>query len=164
MSEDNKALIRRYRAAYNSGNLDELDNLLAPDWLSHAWVKGVPRTIEGAKDLHRMTLAMFPDWHLTTRALIAEGDLVVERFTYSGTHEAECGGLPPTGNHFDLDGVSIFRIADAKIREHSAYVDELGFLEALGLPEYLGVELPPAWQLSAHHDPRPQRTEISEKS
>jgi predicted ester cyclase len=154
MSEANKAIIRRYREAYNSGNLDELDEILAPDWVSHSMVEGVPRTIAGAKDVHRMTLLMFPDWHSTTRALIAEGDLVVEHFTFSGTHKGEAGGLPPTGNHFDLGGVSIFRIADGKIVEHWAYADELGFLEALGLPEYLGVEMPPAWSMAYHHDPQ----------
>jgi len=158
MSESNKELIRRYRKAYNSGDLDQLDDLLAPNWSSHAWVEGVPRTVEGAKQLHRMTLSMFPDWTLTTNALIAEGDLVVEHFTNSGTHLAEASGLPPTGNHFEVRGVSIFRVADGKIVEHWAYVDELSFLEALGLPEYLGVELPPAWRMTYHHDPAPQFT------
>jgi len=154
MSEANKAIIRRYREAYNSANLDELDEILAPDWISHAWIEGIPRTIESAKELHRMTLSAFPDWHFTTRALIAEDDLVVEHFSFSGTHKAEIGGLPPTGNHFDLGGVSIFRIADGKIVEHWAHADELGFLEALGLPEYIGVEMPPAWSMASHRDPQ----------
>ena len=60
------------REAYNSNNPDQLDDLLAPDWVSHSWMEGVPRTVEGAKMLHRMTLSMFPDWTSTTLALIAE--------------------------------------------------------------------------------------------
>jgi steroid delta-isomerase-like uncharacterized protein len=155
MSEDNKAVVRRYREAYNSNNLDELDEVLAPDWVSHAWTEGIPRTIENAKELHRMTLSVFPDWRFTTHELIAEGDVVVERFTFQGTHQAELGGLPATGNRFDLGGVSIYRIADGKIVEHWAYVDELGFLEALGFRQHLGIDLPQAWRLAYHRDPLP---------
>lgn len=150
MSEDNKALIRRYRQAYNSGDLDELDDLLAPDWTSHAWIEGVPQSMDNAKEVHRVAQRTFPDWQFTTDDLIAEGDRVVERFTFSGTHQLEFGGLPATGNRFDLGGVSIYRIADGKIAEHWAYVDELGFLEALGLASHLKIELPAAWQMSRH--------------
>lgn len=41
-------------------------------------------------------MSFFPDWHLTTLDLIPEGDQVVERFRFEGTHAGEFGGLPPT--------------------------------------------------------------------
>lgn len=36
-TERNKALVRRYQDAYNSNNLDILDELLAPDWKTQAF-------------------------------------------------------------------------------------------------------------------------------
>lgn len=155
MSEQNKDVIRRYRQAYNGGELDLLDELLAPNWVSHAWVEGVPQSVASAKELHRQTLRFFPDWQFTTHELIAEGDRVVERFTFTGTHTAEFGGLAPTGNRFECGGVSIYRMADGRIAEHWAFVDELSFLEALGFSQHLGVPLPQAWTLSAHRDHPP---------
>jgi predicted ester cyclase len=151
MTEENKEVVRRYREIYNSDDLDRLGDVLSTDWSPHAWVEGLPRSIEGAKELHRMTLSMFPGWHFTTLDLIAEGDRVVERFRFEGVHGGDYGGLPPTGNHFSVEGISIFRIRDGKIVEHWAFVDELGFLEALGFAEHLGIELPPAWNYTKHN-------------
>lgn len=54
MVEENKEVVRRYRDIYNSGQLDRLGDVLSSDWSPHAWVEGVP-SIEGAKELHRMT-------------------------------------------------------------------------------------------------------------
>jgi hypothetical protein len=52
MVEENKEVVRRYRDVYNSGQLD--GDVLSSDRSPHAWVEGVP-SIEGAKELHRMT-------------------------------------------------------------------------------------------------------------
>jgi hypothetical protein len=52
MVEENKEVVRRYHDIYNSGQLD--GDVLSSDWSPQAWVEGVP-SIEGAKELHRMT-------------------------------------------------------------------------------------------------------------
>ena len=75
----------------------------------------------------------FPDWHSDVHMLVAEGDVVVERFTASGTHEAEFMGVPPTGRTVALRGINIFRIADGQIVEAWSRLDDLGILRQLGL-------------------------------
>jgi predicted ester cyclase len=65
--------------------------------------------------------------------MIAEDDIVVERFTASGTHLGELMGVPGTGGTIVLRGINVFRIADGKIVERWGQLDQLGVLHQLGL-------------------------------
>ncbi len=80
-----------------------------------------------------MLVAAFPDLHTDTEELIAEGDKVVQRFTVSGTDKGGFMGAPPTGKHYKVTGISIFRIANGKIVEHWGVFDQAGVLQQLGL-------------------------------
>jgi steroid delta-isomerase-like uncharacterized protein len=148
MSEANKEIIRRYQEAYNSGDLDVLDEILAPDWVTNAWVEGVPKSVEAAKEFYAMATSVFPDLHVTTDDLIAEGDRVVQRWTARGTHKGELAGLTPTGREVKAGGISIFRIVDRRIVEHVAFAAEVCFLQQLG------AEVPADWlALFGHRTP-----------
>ena len=74
-----------------------------------------------------------PDWHSDVEELIGEGDLVVERFTASGTHRGELMGVEPTGKVIVLRGIQIFRIEGDKIVERWGRLDEVGLLRQLRL-------------------------------
>ena len=80
-----------------------------------------------------MIRAAFPDWHSDLDAVYAEGDIVIERFTASGTHKGEIFGIPPSEIVCTLSGINIFRVRDGKIVEHWGRVDELGMLRQLGV-------------------------------
>jgi predicted ester cyclase len=75
----------------------------------------------------------FPDWHSDIEQLIAEGDLVAERFTARGTYGGELMGVAPTGRELTLQGINIFRIHDGQIAERWGRLDQLGLLRQLGL-------------------------------
>lgn len=146
MSEENKEVVRRWQEAYNSGSLDLLEELLAPDWVSNSWPDGVPHTIDGLKQIHQYILSLWPDWHFTTEDLIAEVDRVVQRFICRGTHgTADFVDIPPNGNRFEFGGTSIFRIREGRIAEQWTYAGELQFLH-----QQLGAPLPEAWVPSSH--------------
>lgn len=147
MSETNKDLIRRYQEAYNSGDLHVLDEVLADEWVTNAWPEGMPQSVESAKESYKMALSVFPDLHVTTEDLIAEGDKVVQRWTVRGTHKGELLRFAPTGRQVKAAGISIFRIADGRIVEHWAFADDLGFLEQLG------AEVPTEWLAFGHRTP-----------
>ena len=132
-TEANKALVRRYREIHNSSNLAALDEIVATDLNSHSGLPGLPAGREGGKLAHQGVLASFPDGHVTTDDLIAEGDRVVERFTFSGTHQAPFMGVPATGKRVTVTGMSVFRIADGKIAEHWGENDAMGLLMQLGV-------------------------------
>lgn len=132
-TEDNKAIVRRYRAIHSTGNLDELDQIVAKDLISHNVIPGLPAGLEGGKMAHRGAMAAFPDTVTTTQDLIAEGDKVVERWISSATHLGDFMGMPATHKKYTNTGISIYRIAGGKIVEHWADFDQLGILQQLGL-------------------------------
>ncbi len=134
-TEANKAIVRRYREIYNSTNLGTLEEVLAADFTPHNMMPGLPPNIEGAKMLQQGTMATFPDLHVTTDDLIAEGDKVVERWTQTQTHTgAPVFGAPAnSGKKVRVTGVSIYRIANGKIVEHWAEMDFHTVLVQLGV-------------------------------
>jgi predicted ester cyclase len=87
---------------------------------------GLPPGLEGGKAVHRTFLAAFPDGHVTTEDLIAEGDQVVERFSFRGTNTGLLMHSPATGKKVTFSGVSVFRIANGKIVEHWGARDAFG--------------------------------------
>ena len=132
--EDNKAIVRRYREMHSTNQLDQLDEVLSADLMSHSLLPGVPTGLEGARMVHAGNLAMFPDLHVETDDLIAEGDKVVERWTQTFTHTgAPFMGAPATGRKVAVTGVSIYRIANGKIVEHWGEMNVQSVLQQLGL-------------------------------
>jgi steroid delta-isomerase-like uncharacterized protein len=69
-----------------------------------------------------------------TRSLV-DGDRIAGTWTLSGTHDRadEQMGLPATGRHFEVRGVSVGRLLDGRIAENTDYWDMAGFLVQIGL-------------------------------
>jgi predicted ester cyclase len=133
-TEENEVLVRRYREAHRTNNLEQLDEIVAADLITHNQLPGLPPGLEGGKMAHREALAWFPDLQSQTEDLIAEGDKVVERWTQSGSHTgAPLFGVPASGKKFSVTGISIYRIANGQIVEHWGEMDFLGVLQQLGL-------------------------------
>ena len=136
--EKNKALNRRFvEEVINQGNLDVIDELIDPGAVDHAAPPGFPTGREGAKHFATMTRSAFPDLHITIEDMISEGDKVVMRGTWSGTHEGEFMGIPATGKQVTVSQIDISRVAVGRMVEH------WGKFDALGLMQQLGVVPPP---------------------
>ena len=134
MSEQNKAVARGVFEAWERGDLDALDDLVAPDATDHdAYNPFREEGLEGLKKLIQMYRAAFPDTRFTIEEQVAEGDLVATRWTASGTHQGELMGNPPTGRSVSVSGMSIDRIQDGKVVESWGNWDTLGMFQQLGL-------------------------------
>src|SRR5512143_526360 len=98
-TEQNKALVRQMiEEVFNRGDLRRADDFLAPDFVEREELPpGIPRDREGVKQLTGMLRSAFPDFRATIDDIVAEGDKVVIRQTWSGTHKGEFMGIPPTG-------------------------------------------------------------------
>ena len=130
--EENKAIVRRFIEAYNKRNLDLFDDLLAPDYFDHT-SKVDP---EGLKQLMNMAFKAFPDFHETIEDIVAEGDKVWARITFTGTHTGEFMGMAPTGRKITTEMVDIFRIVNGKLVEYRDVNNNLDYLKKLGIIEY----------------------------
>jgi steroid delta-isomerase-like uncharacterized protein len=130
----NKDTVRDFiDGLFTKGDLGAVDTYLAEDFINHDPPFGVPADREGMGAAAQLMRAGFPDWHSELHELIAEGDLVVERFTASGTQRGEVMGVPPDGRTVSLPGINIFRLRDGRIVERWGRLDELGMLRQLGL-------------------------------
>jgi predicted ester cyclase len=87
-----------------------------------------------------MFRAAFPDGSMTIEDMIAEGDKVVTRKSYRGTHQGEFLSIPPTGRQIRVGLIDIMRIVDGKVVEHWNVGDDLGMLQQLGALPALGKE------------------------
>ena len=135
MSEQNKAQIRRViEEVYNRGDLDLVDEVAASDLIIHASSEDIHGR-EGAKQYVAALRAGFPDLHFTVEDQVAEGDMVVTRWSARGTHAGAFQGIPATGRAIRLAGTDIDRIVGGKVMECWAHVDELGLMRQLGVLE-----------------------------
>lgn len=134
MSAENKVLVRRiFEEVWHKGNVKALDEVVAPDLIVHTAPPGMPPTLEGVKQITVAILNAFSDRRSNLEELIAEGDKVVERWSFSGTHTGDFMGLPPTHKQVTFGGISIIRIIEGKIVEEWDQVDALGMMQQLGL-------------------------------
>jgi steroid delta-isomerase-like uncharacterized protein len=135
MSEENKAVVRRYNELFEefwrTGDVDVLDEVLAPDFVFHQ--PGTPPDLESFKQFVPMFRAAFPDMSYTVEDMVAEGDKVVDRLTWQATHQGEMMGIPPTGNTVRVTEMHISRISEGKIVERWGQGDNLGMMQQLGV-------------------------------
>jgi predicted ester cyclase len=116
--EENKALVRRFLDAHAKGDLDTVDEMLAPDFVDHNLIPGQQPGREG----YLRALTEYHGAYSHTRYVIekqlAEGEEVVTTFAVSATHDrGEWMGLAPTGKHFEALLVLIHRIVGGKITD-----------------------------------------------
>jgi predicted ester cyclase len=96
--ERNKAVIRRFvEEVQNQKNWDVYDELNDPEFVNLSSPPGVPSDREGGKAYLGGFLNAFPDAHFQIDDMIAQGDQVVTKTTFTGTHTADLGELPATG-------------------------------------------------------------------
>ncbi len=134
MSEDPKDLVRRFvEDVQNDGNTDRTFDYVAEDAVNHSTPPGLPPDGRGAKLIFEAIRAGFPDHDAVIHEMIAEGDLVATRKSFTGTHTGEFFGIPPTGKRATFDVIDFVRVRDGKIVEHWNIVDQLGLLQQLGL-------------------------------
>jgi steroid delta-isomerase-like uncharacterized protein len=132
--EGNKAVIRRFvEEVQNNKNWDVFDELNAEDFVNHSAPPGVPSDRAGGKMYLAAFMGAFPDCRFTIDDMIAEGDQVVTKKTFTGTHTAELNGIPPTGKRVTLQFADIMRVRDGRIVEHWLAMDQLSFMQQLGL-------------------------------
>ena len=134
-TEQNKVLFRRLmEEVLNQGNISMVDELFAPVFVEHEILPpGIPPGLEGTKQFLTIFRSAFPDLEVAIDDMIAEGDKVVVRSTWSGTHKGELMGIPPTDKSVSFGVIDIIRIAGGKFVEHWGQTDEMGMMQQLGV-------------------------------
>jgi serine phosphatase RsbU (regulator of sigma subunit)/predicted ester cyclase len=118
-AEENMALARRFIEARVKGDLDAVDEIMAPDYVSHTkLLPGQEPGREGEKRALARLSATVSVTHFTIEDQIVQGDKVVSRFVVHATHDrGELMGVGPTGREVTDMAVVIHRIEGGKIAE-----------------------------------------------
>ena len=133
MTDEAKAIRRRYHDAWNDGDTDALDGIMTPDVVNHSPLPGQAAGVEGFKQALTWMRSGVPDLRITIDSAVAEGDRVSTRWTGTGTHSGELMGIPATGKAVTVSGIDICRISDGRIAEYWQELDTLSMLQQLGV-------------------------------
>ncbi len=130
MSDANKALVSRYVAAFNAGDLDALCALFAPDalvWGVLGW---------GGMDKVRpiwKTLIESLGMQLHVEGIVAEGNVVAVRYTERGRSIGPFLGQAPTGKTYEVAAMEWFEVKDGLIHRRWGARDSASIARQLGI-------------------------------
>lgn len=131
--QSNSNIVRHFiTEVLNQGKIESAGEFFWEDMVEQVPLPGQATGLSGLQDVLRGMRAAFPDMHWIVEEQIAEGDKVMTRFEWTGTHQAEFFGVPATGRPVRVWGVVIDRLESGKIKDTRIIMDSLGLLMQLG--------------------------------
>lgn len=130
---DPRELVHRYIEILQTGEFDQLDEILAPDVYDHV---GQQSGIQWWKDILSKVAGGFSDMDNTIEHVLVDGDHVAVHFVITGRQTGrflpQVGQVEPSGKPFSWTHVHIFRISEGLIAEHWAVRDDIGLAKQVG--------------------------------
>jgi predicted ester cyclase len=130
--DDTRALATDAFARFNeSDSRDAFFDAYDRDVVLHGY-PGVLQGLDGLRAFHEALWEAFPDARLTVEDLVVEGDRAALRYRLQGTHRGPYLGVAPTGSGFDVEGLTLLRLAHGRVVEEWHSPTELAILRQLG--------------------------------
>jgi steroid delta-isomerase-like uncharacterized protein len=134
MSEANKQLIHAFiEDVINKGRLERANDLVKEDFIELDPLPGQQQGREGLKAVIHQMRSAFPDIRWVVDEMVAEGEKVVTRFHWTGTHQADFLGIPATRRSVKVNGVVIDRLDSGMMADSRILMDTLGMMQQLGV-------------------------------
>jgi steroid delta-isomerase-like uncharacterized protein len=134
MSENNKARVRDFiESVLTAGEIDATGDYFHADMVEEVPFPGQGLGLEGLKETLTRIRHAFPDSKWTVEEQIAEGNKVLTRFSWSGTHQGDFLGIPATHRAIQIWGMVIDRFEDDKVKSTRILLDTLGMMQQLGV-------------------------------
>lgn len=135
MQEDFKNAVRdTWCAAWDHGQLDALDTVLAEDYVRYSPANAQPLSRQEYKEQIREVRTAFPDLTTTVDALLLDGDQGAMFWHSVGTFSAPLHDVPPTGTVVTTHGSNVLTFRDGKIIREEVTWDASELLADVGLP------------------------------
>ena len=132
--QDNSTIVGRFiEETINQGQIDSAAQFVWEDVVELVPFPGQGPGLEGLKDTLRGMRSAFPDLYFSVEEQMADGDKVLTRFEWTGTHRGEFVGIPATGRSVTVWGMVIDRLEDGRIKETRIIMDMLGLMMQLGV-------------------------------
>jgi predicted ester cyclase len=129
----NKKIIQRlYKEVLANWQMSLVDELIAPQFISHDWPEGSPSGPEPFRNFYLNVIrSVLPDARYAVDDLIGDQDKVVVRWRLLGTHKGKFQDIAPTGRFLTLNGIAIYRLENNKVAERWVVTDLHGLLETM---------------------------------
>jgi predicted ester cyclase len=134
MSDRNKARVGEFvDRVLTGGDIEATGDYFERDMVEEVPFPGQGPGLDGLKETLIRIRSAFPDSNWTVEEQIAEGDKVLSRFVWSGTHQGEFLGIPATHRPIRVGGMVIDRFAGEKIVSTRILMDTFGMMMQLGV-------------------------------
>jgi predicted ester cyclase len=129
-AEKNKQTVRRiYEEYINQTRPELLPELIAAEYVAPGGQRGPAAYGSVVEGLKRGV----PDIRFKIEDVIAEGDRVAVRWTWSGKHTGTLNGLSASNRQVKNDGIAIYELSGGKVSKVWLQTDRLGFLQQIGV-------------------------------
>ena len=130
--EELLAVIRRGYEAWNTGELEILEELLASDFRAHdPTAPGGLVDRSAVREILNEIRTAFPDVRREVCDYVAQGDKIAVRWRVTGTHSAPFAGAAPTGRQVCVTGITFYRIDNGRIAEEWVEMDSASLTRQL---------------------------------
>jgi steroid delta-isomerase-like uncharacterized protein len=134
MSEQNKAVIcKLVDGLWTRRDMTVFDAVFSDRFVDRTPPPGTDGSRASFKQLVIGFQSAFPDGVTTLDDVVAEGDKVAWRWTFSGKHAGSMMGMPATGKHVKITGFTIDRISGGQIVERWHQMDMASMMRQLGM-------------------------------
>ena len=120
-----------WEVAINQGRASILDSVYADDAVLHT----VPE-IKGKANcaaFYKNYVTGFSNRQFIVKEIVASGNKLVKYWQFKGKHTGNFMGIPATNKDVDVVGCTIATIETGKVTEERDFMDNLEFLQQLGL-------------------------------
>jgi predicted ester cyclase len=133
---DNKAKFQRfYDEVINAHNPNAVDSFCTADFTDHQPSPG--HTGKGLDDLKaefKDFFTAFPDIHMKTEMMVADGDTVMALITMTGTNSGAIGpNMPATNKQINVQGMDVIVIKDGKASDRWGFNEEGKMMQQMGM-------------------------------
>jgi ketosteroid isomerase-like protein len=132
VAEARQAVVSRWLAAGDAGDLDAFDELLHPDVVVHAPLGLSTTNLEEEKAVWRDGLKAMPDLCHDVQEVVVEGAVEMARVVVTGTMSKGFAGVEGTGRGFRIDQAVITHLRDGKVFEAWEIADIAGLRSQVG--------------------------------
>ena len=126
-------VVDEYFEALARRDVEAMAGMWAPDGTDH--IAGQVDAVgpSGVREYFTELFAAFPDFALTVRATVAEGDRKAVHWTATATHLGPFWGVEPTGARVELEGIDLLEARDGRLVRNDAVPDSLSVARQVGL-------------------------------
>ena len=117
----------------NQGRIDAAGDFFWVDMVEQVPFPGQGPGLQGLKDVLQGMREAFPDMHWSVEEQLTDGDRVLTRFEWRGTHRGTFLGVPATGRPVKVWGMVIDRVIEGRIKETRILMDTLGLMIQIGV-------------------------------